>query len=266
MNRRDRLDQPHDAAGRRAARRPTGRSRSTRPPRCCTGKRVVVLASPNSRNEALFLLERVDRRDRGRRRVPRAPRAPRRRSPVCRTSSLRAERAANATGRATARLHDARDAIRSASPQGDALLVARRPSWRRAAMRAVSAGRAAVGDRARRHHAARGAARHASTSCLPIANLAEEEGTFTNLRGRVQRFLQAKAAPGWRGRAGSCWPTSLSALRRDAARSCLATDVFAALAQRTRAVRRAVATTRSACAACRCAMPTRARAPAGRRA
>ncbi|MEO7358712.1 MAG: molybdopterin-dependent oxidoreductase, partial [Gemmatimonadaceae bacterium] len=31
---------------------------------------------------------------------------------------------------------------------------------------------------------------------LPIANIAEEEGTFTNLRGRVQRFLQAKAAPG----------------------------------------------------------------------
>ena len=31
---------------------------------------------------------------------------------------------------------------------------------------------------------------------FPIANVAEEEGTFTNLRGRVQRFLQAKAAPG----------------------------------------------------------------------
>ena len=31
---------------------------------------------------------------------------------------------------------------------------------------------------------------------LPISNFAEEEGTFTNLRGRVQRFMQAKAAPG----------------------------------------------------------------------
>ena len=31
---------------------------------------------------------------------------------------------------------------------------------------------------------------------LPISNFAEEEGTFTNLRGRVQRFTQAKAAPG----------------------------------------------------------------------
>jgi NADH-quinone oxidoreductase subunit G len=31
---------------------------------------------------------------------------------------------------------------------------------------------------------------------LPIANFAEEDGTFTNLRGRVQRFMQAKPAPG----------------------------------------------------------------------
>ena len=31
---------------------------------------------------------------------------------------------------------------------------------------------------------------------LPITNVAEEEGTFTNLRGRVQRFMQAKPAPG----------------------------------------------------------------------
>ncbi len=31
---------------------------------------------------------------------------------------------------------------------------------------------------------------------LPIANFAEEEGTFTNLHGRVQRFMQARQAPG----------------------------------------------------------------------
>jgi NADH-quinone oxidoreductase subunit G len=39
-------------------------------------------------------------------------------------------------------------------------------------------------------------ARHGANVVLPIANCVEEEGTFTNLRGRVQRFLQAKAAPG----------------------------------------------------------------------
>jgi NADH dehydrogenase/NADH:ubiquinone oxidoreductase subunit G len=36
-----------------------------------------------------------------------------------------------------------------------------------------------------------------ATAVLPIANMAEEEGTFTNLRGRVQRFMQAKAPPGF---------------------------------------------------------------------
>jgi NADH dehydrogenase/NADH:ubiquinone oxidoreductase subunit G len=33
-------------------------------------------------------------------------------------------------------------------------------------------------------------------AALPITNHTEEEGTFTNLRGRVQRFLQSRTAPG----------------------------------------------------------------------
>lgn len=36
----------------------------------------------------------------------------------------------------------------------------------------------------------------AAAVLLPIANFSEEEGTFTNLRGRVQRFMQARPAPG----------------------------------------------------------------------
>jgi NADH-quinone oxidoreductase subunit G len=39
-------------------------------------------------------------------------------------------------------------------------------------------------------------ARDAASVVLPITNFTEEEGTFTNLRGRVQRFMQAKAGPG----------------------------------------------------------------------
>ena len=35
-----------------------------------------------------------------------------------------------------------------------------------------------------------------AAAVLPTTNMAEEEGTYTNLRGRVQRYLQAKAAPG----------------------------------------------------------------------
>src|SRR5205823_11530521 len=38
-------------------------------------------------------------------------------------------------------------------------------------------------------------ARHADV-VLPIANVAEEDGTFVNRDGRVQRYFQAKAPPG----------------------------------------------------------------------
>ena len=36
----------------------------------------------------------------------------------------------------------------------------------------------------------------AAAIALPTSTMAEEEGTFTNLRGRVQRYFQASAAPG----------------------------------------------------------------------
>jgi NADH-quinone oxidoreductase subunit G len=35
-----------------------------------------------------------------------------------------------------------------------------------------------------------------AAAVLPIANFTEEDGTFTNVRGRVQRFMQARAAMG----------------------------------------------------------------------
>ena len=70
---------------------------------------------------------------------------------------------------------------------------------------------------------------HLAAVVLPIANFAEEEGTFTNLRGRVQRFLQARAAPGF---ARPSWYV-LSDLLRALGASVdylLASDVFGALA------------------------------------
>lgn len=39
-------------------------------------------------------------------------------------------------------------------------------------------------------------ARHHAAVVLPSANMAEEEGTFRNLRGRVQRYFQANTPPG----------------------------------------------------------------------
>ncbi len=83
---------------------------------------------------------------------------------------------------------------------------------------------------------------------LPIANFAEEEGTFTNLRGRVQRFTQAKAAPGLAR--PSWWVVGdlLTALGRGDA-FYLASEVFAALASEVSAVRGDELRQRLACAA-----------------
>jgi NADH dehydrogenase/NADH:ubiquinone oxidoreductase subunit G len=64
---------------------------------------------------------------------------------------------------------------------------------------------------------------------LPIANVVEEEGTFTNLRGRVQRFLQAKATPGM---ARPSWYvlSDLLGAMGEKAEYFTAADAFAALA------------------------------------
>jgi predicted molibdopterin-dependent oxidoreductase YjgC len=67
------------------------------------------------------------------------------------------------------------------------------------------------------------------TVALPVTNFTEEEGTFTNLRGRVQRFLQARAAPGL---ARPTWYilTDLLAVLGQPTAYFLASEVFTALA------------------------------------
>jgi NADH-quinone oxidoreductase subunit G len=72
-------------------------------------------------------------------------------------------------------------------------------------------------------------ARHAAAVVLPIANFAEEEGTFTNVRGRVQRFLQAKAAPGFARPSWYVLSDLLAAVGLQTNYS-LASEVFSALA------------------------------------
>jgi NADH dehydrogenase/NADH:ubiquinone oxidoreductase subunit G len=64
---------------------------------------------------------------------------------------------------------------------------------------------------------------------LPATNMAEEEGTFTNLRGRVQRYQQAKAAPGM---ARPVWwaVADLLAFLGEGTSYFLASEAFAALA------------------------------------
>jgi NADH-quinone oxidoreductase subunit G len=66
---------------------------------------------------------------------------------------------------------------------------------------------------------------------LPTANFAEEEGTFTNLRGRVQRYLQARPAPGL---ARATWMTlaGLAAAAGKGGAFASAEAVFSAMANR----------------------------------
>ena len=153
------------------------------------GKPAFVLASPKLSNEALFLLGRlVDRTGgNGAFRVEQGPEAP---LPGVEDLALRRDRAANVRGAELAGFTRS-DAPLAAMKAGDVLVVADEE------LDGID-----VGD------VARAAAiivigttlpvwaRHGAAIVLPIANMTEEEGTYTNLRGRVQRFLQAKAAPG----------------------------------------------------------------------
>lgn len=186
------------------------------------GKRLVVLASPNLSNEALFLLERLISRQSGHGvfRVVRGETVALAGAPDL---ALREERAANTTG---ARLFGFAEtsSLEAVVGAGDALLV--------------------VGDAldgvAESALAKLGALVFVGTTVplvvsasasvvLPITNTLEEEGTFTNLRGRVQRYLQARMAPGV---ARPSWfvLTDLLAAAGGAAPFQLPGDVFAALA------------------------------------
>ena len=77
------------------------------------------------------------------------------------------------------------------------------------------------------------AARNASV-VLPITNFSEEEGTVTNLRGRVQRFTQARQAPGDTRPSWLVLGDLLGAMGRQSS-FFLPSEVFASLASANRA-------------------------------
>ncbi|MDQ2668219.1 MAG: 2Fe-2S iron-sulfur cluster-binding protein [Gemmatimonadota bacterium] len=154
-----------------------------------SGKRAFVLASPNLSNEALFLLGRLVSKTGGAGafRVNQGQEAP---LPGVEDLALRADRAANVRGA------ELTGFTRSHSPlaglqAGDVLVVADEDLEGVDAADVAKAGAVIVIGTTLPAWA-----RHGANVVLPIANFAEEDGTFTNLRGRVQRFLQAKAAPG----------------------------------------------------------------------
>ena len=185
------------------------------------GKRVFALVSPMLSNEALFLIRRLLDRTGGAGafRVERGPEAP---LPGVPDLALRAERGANVIGA------ELLGFTRSDHPldgleQGDVLLVGGAEMDTDDAAAATRAGAVIVMGWSP-------AAVDTALAALPIANLAEEEGTYTNVRGRVQRFLQAKAAPG-AARPSYFVLSDLLALLGDTTNFFLASQVFEALAQ-----------------------------------
>ena len=222
LNRPDRADVPHirDSTGKMGPTDFDGALAAAA--RVLGGKRAFVLASPMLSNEALYLLSRIVRKTGGAGafRVSRGEEAP---LPGVDDLALRADRAANAHGAELfgfARSDNPFAALKN----GDVLIVADEElaGIDQPNIDAVSAV-IVIGTSLPGWAAAK------AVVVLPIANMAEEEGTFTNLRGRVQRFLQAKAAPGLAR--PSWWVAAdlLSAIGEKAS-YFLASDVFKALA------------------------------------
>jgi NADH-quinone oxidoreductase subunit G len=220
MNRPDRLEAPLVRHGERLA-ATEWEVAITAAAKALEGKRVHAVVSPSLSNEALFLISRILQRREGTGafRVELGSEAP---LPGVQDLALRAERAGNVNG---AELLGFR---RSDSPLaglrgGDALLfVDADPAVLDMADLARAASVVVVGTTLPE-------VLRTADAVLPMANMVEEEGTFTNVRGRVQRFLQARAAPGM---ARPSWWVLGDLLGKmgEQGNYFLASDVFAALA------------------------------------
>lgn len=189
--------------------------------RVLKGKRAYVVASPNLSNESLHLLSRLIKKTGGvgTFRIETGHEAP---LPGVKDLSLRADRAANGTGA------ELMGFTRSNTPfagiaAGDALIIAD-AEVKPEDLAAIGQASAVI---VLSTSMPAGVTRAAVV--LPVSTHAEEEGTFTNLRGRVQRFLQAKAAPGMARPTWFAVSDLLGALG-ESAQYFMASEVFASLA------------------------------------
>ncbi len=154
-----------------------------------SGKRAYVVASPMLSNESLYLLTQLidSTKGAGVFRVAEGEEAP---LPGVKDLALRKERAANVYG-AEMLGFKRTNAPFSGAGKGDVLVVVGEDLDGFDANTIADAGEVILIGPAMPEWMASKA-----SIVLPTTNFAEEEGTVTNLRGRVQRFTQAKAAPG----------------------------------------------------------------------
>jgi len=154
--------------------------------RALNGKKAFVAASPMLSNESLFLLTQLMQGGNGTFRVTEGEEAP---LPGVEDLALRRERAANVYGAESLGFKKTKDLL-GGMGQGDVLVIAGED---------LAGIDASALSRASEIIVISSVLPEAATKAsvvLPIANFSEEEGTVTNLRGRVQRFTQARQAPG----------------------------------------------------------------------
>jgi NADH-quinone oxidoreductase subunit G len=153
------------------------------------GMRAFVVASPKLSNEALFLLKQIIAKTSGEGvfRCETGPEAP---LPGVKDLSLRADRAPNVNGAELLGFKRNDKDVLAGLKDGDVLILADDDLGGLDVSKASKASAIIVIG------TVLPVGIPTPVVVLPIANAVEEEGTFTNLRGRVQRFLQAKAAPG----------------------------------------------------------------------
>jgi len=154
--------------------------------RALSGKSVFVAASPMLSNESLYLLTQLMGGGSGAFRVTEGDEAP---LPGVADLALRRERAANVNGAETLGFRKTKDLL-AGLKQGDVLVVAGEDLAGIDASALAGASDVIVISSVLPEAATK------ASVVLPIANFSEEEGTVTNLRGRVQRFTQARQAPG----------------------------------------------------------------------
>ena len=137
-------------------------------------------------NESLFLLTQLMQGGSGAFRVAEGEEAP---LPGVPDLALRRERAANVYGAETLGFKKTNDLLAGLG-QGDVLVVVGED------LAGIDAGAVSRASDVIVISPVLPESATSASVVLPIANFSEEEGTVTNLRGRVQRFTQARQAPG----------------------------------------------------------------------